>query len=237
MKRFVGLISGGKDSFYTIELLKREKYDLVALVYIKSAEIDSYMYQTVGHEMIPFYRQVLNVPIYTCETNRKAINTDKEYTTTPEDEVEVIYEYLSQLQKNVAFECVSVGAIKSYYQYNRIKNVCDRLNLGVLAPLFNLEQRAIYDAIIECMDVVFVKVACTNLGREIVGRKLNVIKGMEMDNWCGEGGEYETAVLDAPFFEKRLVIKDYEIVHHPEEEDKEKTVFLMKINEVEVHDK
>ncbi|ELQ76250.1 Rossmann-like alpha/beta/alpha sandwich fold containing protein [Trachipleistophora hominis] len=237
MKRFVGLISGGKDSFYTIELLKQKEYNLVALVYIKSTDIDSYMYQTVGHEMIPFYRQVLDVPIYIIETNRKAINTDKEYVHTLNDEVEVIYDHLYELQKKAVFECVSVGAIKSYYQYNRIKSVCDRLNLSVLTPLFNLDQRVIYDAIIECMDVVIVKVACTNLGKEIVGKNLNVISGMRVDNWCGEGGEYETAVLDAPFFKKKLRIKNYEVLHHPEEEDKERTVFFMKINEIEVLEK
>lgn len=31
---------------------------------------------------------------------------------------------------------------------------------------------------------------------------------------CGEGGEYETFVVNCPFFEKRIVIDEAEIVEH-----------------------
>lgn len=237
MKNFVGLVSGGKDSFYTIELLKQQNYNLIALIYIKSGEIDSYMYQTVGHEMIPYYKQVLDVPIYIFDTDKKAINQDKEYAFTRDDEVEVIYSNLKDLQKNQKFNYVSVGAIKSQYQYSRIQNVCERLNLNVLAPLFNLDQRNVYESILKCMEVVFVKVACTNLGKSVVGKRLSVIKDMKIDNWCGEGGEYETIVLDAPFFKKRLEIKNFDVLNHPEDENKEQRVFFMKINEVVVLEK
>ena len=36
---------------------------------------------------------------------------------------------------------------------------------------------------------------------------------------CGEGGEYESAVFDCPLFKnKRIVLRESEIIHHSENE-------------------
>lgn len=228
MNKFVALISGGKDSFFTIQTLLDLNYSLEACIYIKSGDIDSYMYQTAGQEIIDAYQTVLDVPLYIFETDKIAINKDLIYKETNEDEVEIIFNALSSLKKRHDFKFVSSGAIKSTYQLERVKNVCQRLNLIPLSPLFNRNQTELFNLINNTLDAIFVKIASSELDPSIIGKKLSEIQHLNFDNKCGEGGEYETLVLDAPFFRKRLNILSYDISCHPEELHKEqKNVFLL----------
>lgn len=53
--KVVGLISGGKDSCYNLILCKEDGHEIVCLANLypsESKEIDSMMYQSVGHEGI-----------------------------------------------------------------------------------------------------------------------------------------------------------------------------------------
>lgn len=53
--KVVGLISGGKDSCYNLMRCKEEGHEIVCLANLfpsDGKEIDSYMYQSVGHEGI-----------------------------------------------------------------------------------------------------------------------------------------------------------------------------------------
>jgi diphthine-ammonia ligase len=53
--KFVGLISGGKDSIFNIMKMVEAGHELVALANlypVDSDELNSYMYQSVGHEII-----------------------------------------------------------------------------------------------------------------------------------------------------------------------------------------
>lgn len=65
--KFVSLISGGKDSiFNTIQCIKNG-HELVALgnLYpVEKDELDSFMYQSVGHEIIDLIGQALEKPLY-----------------------------------------------------------------------------------------------------------------------------------------------------------------------------
>ena len=67
MVQFVGLISGGKDSVYNIMKCIEAGHELIALgnLYpIEKKEIDSYMYQSVGHEVIEQIGKCFGVPLY-----------------------------------------------------------------------------------------------------------------------------------------------------------------------------
>lgn len=57
-------------------------------------ELDSFMYQTVGHQGIEFYAEAMNLPLFRQLTAGVAVQNEKLYTPTPEDEVEDLYELL-----------------------------------------------------------------------------------------------------------------------------------------------
>ena len=65
--KFVALISGGKDSIFNIIKSMQEGHELVALANLYpagKAELDSYMYQSVGSEVIELIAECLGKPLY-----------------------------------------------------------------------------------------------------------------------------------------------------------------------------
>ncbi|KAG1662758.1 hypothetical protein FOA52_006783 [Chlamydomonas sp. UWO 241] len=86
--KVVALVSGGKDSFYSMFLAAQEGHEIVAVANLCPQEsepddLDSYMYQTVGHQMIEAYAECMGVPVF-----RRAIvgtSTRKELQYTQAD--------------------------------------------------------------------------------------------------------------------------------------------------------
>lgn len=235
--KYLALVSGGKDSVYSIQCLQRGGHELVCLLYMKNDDKyqDSYMYQTIGSEVAQLLGECLDVPIFTYKTECRSINQDLVYKRESGDEVEDLYDAISMAKRQIHFEGVCSGAILSQYQKNRVEDVCRRLCLQSLAPLWKAPQKELLmNMILEGMDARVVKIASSFMGKECINMSLTELfqylegNSIEM-NFCGEGGEYETVVLDCPLFKKRIVLHDHVICGHPEEVGREGTVFYMKI--------
>ena len=61
-------------------------------------EIDSYMYQSVGHHAIDMYAEAMGLPLYRRTITGSALVTDKHYTKHPDDEVEDLFLLLQDIQ-------------------------------------------------------------------------------------------------------------------------------------------
>lgn len=61
-------------------------------------ELDSYMYQTVGHMGIEFIAAAMELPLYRRETKGKSNQTDKHYVPQENDEVEDLFDLLTQVK-------------------------------------------------------------------------------------------------------------------------------------------
>lgn len=223
----VALLSGGKDSLYNLYLAEKEGHKTVAIANLKPPgekdELDSYMYQTVGHQAIEWIAQALEKPLFRAEITGTTKNKDLEYEgCDDDDEVEQLYCLLKKIQETIPFDAISVGAIASSYQKARCENICRRLNLKMLAYLWDEDQDTLLQRMIDSgFDAILIKVACMGLSREHVGksikqmqehlRKLHEEYGT---NICGEGGEYETMVLDCPLYKKRLNIDSQKVICH-----------------------
>lgn len=59
-----------------------------------SDELDSYMYQTVGHHAIDLYAEAMALPLYRRTIRGKSMDTGPVYTKCEGDEVEDLYELL-----------------------------------------------------------------------------------------------------------------------------------------------
>ena len=226
--KVVGLISGGKDSCYNLMKCVENGHQLVALINLYPAdeskdELDSYMYQTVGHQLIKYYSQALELPLFRRAIKGKPVNVGLKYDENKLDEVEDLFEILKEVKDKIEFDAVSVGAIFSSYQNNRVLNVCNRLNLQALAYLWQLEQKELLASMInDGLDAILIKVAAIGLSpEEHLGKNLKEMQSKlaELEikygiNVCGEGGEYETFTIDCPLFKKRIEIEDTQIVIH-----------------------
>lgn len=126
--RVAALISGGKDSTFNIMQCMAAGHDIVALgnlVPHNRSEIDSYMYQSVGHEAIELIAEALDLPLFKQVTFGLSIEQGKTYEPTEEDEVEDLFELLKRIKDEIDIDAVSVGAILSDYQRVRVENVYD----------------------------------------------------------------------------------------------------------------
>jgi len=88
-----------------------------------SDEIDSYMYQTVGHDVIHLYSEALGLPLYRGNIEGRSLQIGSDYTEESNDEVEDLYHLLARVKEMESIEAVSVGAILSNYQRVRVENV------------------------------------------------------------------------------------------------------------------
>jgi diphthine-ammonia ligase len=144
--KFVALVSGGKDSCFNILKCQTYGHELVALANLFPEEalpddLDSYCFQTVGHQILPLYTQCMNVPLYRKTFQGLSCARDLQYTETNGDEVEDLFTLLAfVLSKHPDVQAVSSGAIASDYQRLRLEHVCSRLGLVSLAYLWHQPQ-------------------------------------------------------------------------------------------------
>ena len=195
------------------------------------------MYQTAGSEGVQKQaEECMGVPFYVREIRGRSKkislvydNADDDADDATTDEVEDLYQLLKQIQ----IECpdvsaVSSGAILSTYQRTRIEHVCSRLNLTSLSLLWRMSsQRTLLNSILDDgqIDAVLVRVACPpglmpnrHLGKSLLelrnGGVLDQLKDRYGMHPAGEGGEFETLVLDCPRLFKygRLVLEETEVI-------------------------
>ena len=67
--RVIALISGGKDSCYSMLQCVAAGHQIVGLANLKpnnetENELDSYMYQTIGHQAIDLYAEAMDLPLF-----------------------------------------------------------------------------------------------------------------------------------------------------------------------------
>ncbi|KAJ3215016.1 ATP binding domain 4 [Dinochytrium kinnereticum] len=176
-------------------------------IYTIQDELDSFMYQTVGHDAIHFFAECMNLPLFRREIEGTSSQIEADYSITPEDEVEDLYQLLYKVKMAIPdIKGVSVGAILSNYQRVRVENVLDQAEL--MSDMISHEVHA-----------VFVKVAGAGFKKAHLGKSLEEMHPILISlnqkfgsHICGEGGEFETLTLDMPLFVKRIVLDEVEAV-------------------------
>nr|XP_048710052.1 diphthine--ammonia ligase isoform X2 [Caretta caretta] len=228
--RVVALISGGKDSCYNMMQCVAAGHQIVALANLRPTEntegtdeLDSYMYQTVGHHAIDLYAEAMDLPLYRHTIKGTSVDTGRVYTRCEGDEVEDLYHLLKLVKDKEEVEGVSVGAIFSDYQRVRVEDVCKRLNLQPLAYLWRQNQEALLKEMISSnIQALIIKVAAFGLDPDKhLGKTLDQMEPYLLElskkydvHVCGEGGEYETFTLDCPLFKKKIVVDSSQVVVH-----------------------
>ncbi|KAK6334009.1 hypothetical protein TWF696_002519 [Orbilia brochopaga] len=233
----VALVSGGKDSFFSLIHSNANGFKVVALANLYPAlsastleqtasdDLNSFMYQTVGHNVLQHYSRILDIPLYRAPIKGASINQELSYypeaTTDQKDETEDLYDLLLSIrQQHPEIKAVCSGAILSSYQRTRVENVCQRLGLISVAWLWQRRQESVLTEMAEVgLDAIIIKVASLGLDERWLGRSitdastrlaLDNIKKRWGGNVAGEGGEFETLVLGCYGWAKRLQIEKSE---------------------------
>ena len=202
--KLAALFSGGKDSTYAARLAEKGGHEVSIFACMRPARGDSYMFHGVNIHLAPLLAEAQGKPLASAPSSG-------------EKEKEV--EELKRLVELLDVEGVVTGAIASKYQRDRVDKICADLGIAHLSPLWGKDPREVLEAEIGSgMEIIMVHVAANGLDRGWLGRRIDMKAAEELArlseryglNVCGEGGEYESLVVDAPWFKKRLVIEDAE---------------------------
>ncbi|ROI16545.1 Diphthine--ammonia ligase [Anabarilius grahami] len=138
--RVVALISGGKDSCYNMMQCVSAGHSVVALANLRPAahavsdELDSYMYQTVGHQAVDLFAEAMDLPLYRRTIKGSSLQTGREYSQTEGDEVEDLYQLLKLVKVNhwlfFSIFCMIKGALERVFKRCNISLRCP-LNVSV----------------------------------------------------------------------------------------------------------
>lgn len=241
--KVVCLISGGKDSLFSILHCLANGHDIIALAnlhppYNENREavddLDSYMYQTIGHTAIPLFEKALGLPLYRQDIVGSAVNQDKCYGPAgvhQNDETEALIPLLRNVMAHhPEVNAVSTGAILSDYQRTRVESVAMRLGLTPLSYLWQYpflkpcsQTSLLEDMAAVGQDSRIVKVASGGLDSSFLWENVadprtisRLDKASKRFGFAdggavlGEGGEYETLAVagPAPLWKGRIVVHD-----------------------------
>ncbi len=202
--RVAVLATGGKDSTLALYRVLSDGYEVAFLACMIPAREDSYMFHYPNIHLIDLFAEAFEIPLVKAETSGMK-------------ELEV--EDLKHLIEKLDVEGVVSGAISSTYQKTRIEQICKQLKLKCITPLWQENPQNILREILDLkFEVIITGVYAYGFSAEWLGRKIdeetvNALKELNRRygvSLVGEGGEYETLVLDAPFFRKKITIVEAE---------------------------
>ena len=199
------LFSGGKDSCLAMHKAM-QKEEVVCLLTVVSKNPESFMFHTPNIHLTEKQAEAIGLPIVSVVTEGEK-----------EEELKELKEVIRKAKDEFGIKGVVTGTIESVYQATRIQKICDSLGLWCFNPLWQKNQEEVLKELVENgFEVLITGVFAEPFGREWLGKRIDkeVVKKLvetEGINPAGEGGEIETTVLDAPFFRKKVEVKDYEI--------------------------
>lgn len=193
------LFSGGKDSnLALLEAVKR--HSIACLVTLKPESVESRLFHYPNVHLVKMQAEALGLPLIEEQS--------------PDDEagsLEALRRALDLAKRAFNVDTVVTGAVKSRYQAEKFARVCSELNLDCFNPLWGWDELELLKEVVERgIRAIFTRVAGYPLKRSLLGRTIDgevirLLSGLRsFINPSGEGGEYETLVLDSPLFRKRI---------------------------------
>lgn len=201
------LYSGGKDSNLAL-LLARKYHDIACLINVESENPDSFMFHTPNTWLTRLQSEALGIPLVQIKT--KGIK---------ENELDDLKAAIKEAMKRYKIAGLATGAVKSVYQSTRVQKICKELDIYCFNPLWLKDEAEILDMLIENkIEAIIIAIAAYPLTEEFLGKtidrkmveELKELKKKYKISPAGEGGEFETLVVNSPLFKKKLVIVDYE---------------------------
>ena len=203
------LFSGGKDSCYSAYLAKKQGHELACLISVISENLDSYMFHTPSINQTKKQAEVMNIPLLVHKTKGEK-----------EKELKDLEDAIQIAKDKYGIEGIVTGALHSEYQASRIQKICDSLGIECINPLWHKDEVEYLQELIDNkFKVIIIGVAAFPLDQTWLQREINddflrdvkELKEKYKIHVAGEGGEFETFVVNCPLFERELLIKKHNV--------------------------
>jgi len=202
------LFSGGKDSVFSAFIAKKKGFEICCLISLFSENKESYMFHTPNISLTKFQAKSMNLPLVIKKTKGNK-----------EEELSDLYNILRNVKRKYSLDAIISGAVYSVYQFSKIKKICDDLDLKLFNPLWQMKEEKLLKGLIKNnFEVILVGVFAYPLDKSFLGIKIDEIfvkKFKELNkkygvSIIGEGGEFESFVLNCPLFNQKLVVESFQ---------------------------
>ncbi len=218
--QWVGLFSGGKDSSWAVYQALEAGLPVGRLVTVHPAG-DSYMYHVPETRLAALAAESIGIEYIEIEPADFDAAETIDSGEQGDKELEPLEAALAELGPTLAdgLAGVTAGAVESEFQTSRIQAMCDRLGCELFAPLWQESPRELAEAMLEAgFEIMIVQVAAAGLDESWLGRRLDREALTELEalnerygvHLLGEGGEFETLVVDGPHMDRRITL-EYEL--------------------------
>ena len=197
--------SGGKDSTYAIHLAKKQGHEIVCLLSVFTKSEESHLLHHPNLKWTKLQSKSMNIPQLT-------ISSSSDETT---DELILLEKLLKNAIDEFEIEGLVHGGIKSKFQKEKFRNLCTKLNLKIVSPLWDSEPKQYMNDLLESnFCFIMTTVSSDGLDDQWLGKlisksdvqKLNNLSDKFGFNLNFEGGEAETFVIDCPLFSNSIKI-------------------------------
>ncbi len=202
------LFSGGKDSTYAIHLAKKQGHDVVCLLCVFPKSEESHLLHYPNLKWTELQSVSLKIPQLIIHSNSDEIN----------DELIAIEKLLQNAKDEFKIDGLVHGGIKSKFQKEKFENLCTKLNLISIAPLWDLEPKKYMNELLDSnFHFMMITVSSDGLDEQWLGKLilksdieiLNNLSDKFGFNLNFEGGESETFVIDCPLFSNPIKINKF----------------------------
>ena len=201
--RVAVLFSGGKDSTYATWICQHQGWEITCLVTVRPTAADSLMFHSPAVEWTSLQAQAMGVQQIFVEG-------------VGSDELMGLREKLSEIRKSRGVSGLVTGAVASDYQKTRFDNMCDTVGMKTYSPLWHKNPKMLVDELRKAgFRIILAAVAANGLDESWLGRELSDDEWSRLEKLAdrhgihltGEGGEYESFVVDAPNFSHVIEIE------------------------------
>ena len=205
--KLAALFSGGKDSTYAIHLAKKYGHSVDVLLTIFPHNDESHLLHYPNIRFTSLQSESMKIPQLTEQLT----------STETKNESEALDKLIISAKENYSIDGIVHGGILSEYQKDNFSSICEKNNLKIVSPLWNMESESYMKELLsENFEYVISTVSSDGLndswlGRTIQENDLIELKKLQQKfdfNLNFEGGEAETFVTNCPLFEKPIIIQD-----------------------------
>lgn len=203
--KLAALFSGGKDSTYSIFLAKKQGHEIKCLLSVFPKSDESHLLHHPNLQWTNLQSQSMQIPQLTIKSELD--ETDNEINSLEKILIQAIEKY--------QIEGLVHGGIQSQFQKEKFENLCNKLNLKSITPLWNRNPLEYMNELISS-NFVFIITSVSSgglddswLGKIITKNDIDNLYALSQKfgfNLNFEGGEAETFVVECSLFSHPIKI-------------------------------